>query len=236
YEAAKLSRDASLEAVGDELLSLTEADHLVITRSQDGMTLFTKTRDRFDFPVKFHEVMDVTGAGDTVLAMIAVAYASNLSMHETLSLSNVAASIAIERLGCARVSLSDIASRLLETDAQNKIFDEEHLFVLEQALTDKKLTILGLSTNEGISSDLFHQIQTLAKGNDDERFMVYLTNATPDESFVSLLASLHEIDYIVLQSQSLHHLCESIHPAKVFALENKELIELDHHSTLLNLV
>ena len=65
------------------------------------------------------EVKDVTGAGDTVLAMLTCALSNGLSIDEAILLSNAAAGIAIERFGCARVSLSELARRLLEYDVIN---------------------------------------------------------------------------------------------------------------------
>jgi len=233
-EAAKLGREASLDEVGQELVRKTETKHIMVTRSEAGISLFNQKKERLDFPVKSREVTDVTGAGDTVLAMTAMAYAAELDLREGLHLANVAAGIAIERLGCVRVSLSDIAERLLETDVVNKVFDEHHLFALEQALKNKKLTILGLSTDEDLSASLFAKIQTLASSEMNEKLMIYLTDEEPDEHFVALLSSLHEVDYIVLKSDSLSSLCEKIHPAFVYNLDGEKLQLVDHHHDLVN--
>ncbi len=130
---------------------MTEAETLMITRSHDGISLFHRSGTRDDFPVKVREVRDVTGAGDTVLAMLSCALASGLSLSEACQLCNVAAGIAIERFGCARVSLSDISRRVLEADVANKVFDEEHLFALQQTLVGRKLAVLGLNSAEGLS-------------------------------------------------------------------------------------
>ena len=53
---------------------------LMITRSEAGISLFTRDGKRFDFPVRSKEVKDVTGAGDTVLAMVSVALANGLDI------------------------------------------------------------------------------------------------------------------------------------------------------------
>ena len=233
-DAAKLGSEATLDQVGHELVRMTQTDHIIVTRSEAGISLFDKHKNRFDFPVKVREVTDVTGAGDTVLAVTAMAYAAKLDLKEGLHLANVAASIAIERLGCVRVSLSDLAERLLETDVVNKVFDELHLFALEQALNHKKLTVLGLSSKENLSAALFAKIQTLALSDPSEKLLIYLTDEDPDEHFVALLSSLHEVDYIVLKSDSLSSLCEKIHPTRVFNLEGRNLLAVDHHRDLVN--
>ncbi len=216
--ASKLPSDSTLDAVGQSLLTQTASEMIMITRSEHGITLFKENQERLDFPVKFREVKDVTGAGDTVLAMTTMTFASGLNLQEGLELSNVAAGIAIERLGCVRVSLSELAERLLETNVSNKIFDENHLFALEQALEGKKLTILGINTEDGVSSALFSHIQKLSKQAADQRLMIYLIDSDPDEHFLSLLSSLYEIDFIVIQSDSLSSLTEKVHPNKVYTL------------------
>ena len=231
--ASKLNSDADLDAIGDSLLTHTSSEMVMITRSEQGITLFEKNKKRLDLPVKSREVKDVTGAGDTVLAVTTLAFASKLELKEGLELANVAAGIAIERLGCVRVSLSEIAERLLETNVSNKIFDERHLFALEQALHGKKLTILRIKTEEGISGALFSHIQKLSRQSDRERLMIYLVDSEDNEHTLSLLSSLHEVDFIVIQSDSLASLSERILPTQVYTSENGILASVDHMHALL---
>lgn len=114
YAAARLPPSALLEEVASELFQITHAEMLLITRSEEGSSLFTKGGMRTDFPVRCKEVKDVTGAGDTVLSMICLGMAIELEMSLTAQLANVAAGIAIGRLGCAQVTLSELAERLSE--------------------------------------------------------------------------------------------------------------------------
>jgi D-beta-D-heptose 7-phosphate kinase/D-beta-D-heptose 1-phosphate adenosyltransferase len=231
--ASQLPSHAFLDEVGTSLLMQTDAEMIMITRSEQGISLFERSQKRLDFPVKSKEVKDVTGAGDTVLAMTTMLVASGLHLKEGLELCNIAAGIAIERLGCARVSLSELAERLLETNVSNKIFDENHLFTLEHALEGKKLTILGIDTQSGVSSHLFSHIQKLSKQSIDERLMIYLIDSSPDQHYLSLLSSLHEVDFIVIQSDSLASLTEKVHPNKVFTLnENGTLNNVSHPKAL----
>lgn len=116
YEASNLSRDHSLEEVSEVLLNRTDSDNLIITRSEDGITLFDRGFGRIDFPVLSKEVKDVTGAGDSVLAVLAVALGNGMDIRDAIELSNVAAGIAIEHVGCYRVKVSDIVSRAERVD------------------------------------------------------------------------------------------------------------------------
>lgn len=233
YAAASLPLEASLEQVAKVILNKVSAEMLMITRSEAGMSLFTKEGDHFDFPVRSKEVKDVTGAGDTVLAMIAVALANGLDIKSSAQLANIAAGIAIERLGCARVDLSDMANRLLELDVNNKIFDEEHLFALQQALQGRQYCVLGLYSAHGMSTALFRCIRKLSFRERDIKLIVYVRDHHPDEEFVSLLSSLAEIDFVVLKCESLKNLCEIIHPHEVFIMEEGRLVPLDHFKALL---
>jgi len=235
-EASKLPKTSSLDDIGKALIEKTGAKRIMITRSEAGIALFDDQGIRFDFPVKSQEVIDVTGAGDTVLAMTAMTYAAKLDLKEGLHLANVAAGIAIERVGCVRVSLSDIAERLLESDNVNKIFDEDHLFALEQALKDKKLTILGLSGEEGLSASSYAAIKKLSSSKAEEKLMIYLIDQEVDDQFLILLSSLREVDYLVVQSHSLESLCALIHPTSVYLLDEMEkLLAVDHHQELVTL-
>ena len=108
-EAAGLGEEATLEQVADQLL--TSVDSLLITRSEKGMTLFRSNQSPVDFPVEAREVRDVTGAGDTVLSVLAAALANRLSIEEAAELANRAAALAVARFGCARITLNELESQ-----------------------------------------------------------------------------------------------------------------------------
>jgi len=236
YAAAKLPVEVSLDQVADIILQNCGVEMLIVTRSEAGISLFNKAGQQFDFPVRSKEVKDVTGAGDTVLSMISVAIANNLDIKYGAQLANIAAGMAIERLGCARINLSEMAERLLEYDVENKIFDEEHLFALQQALKGKRYSVLGLNSAHGMSTALFRSLRKLASKDSEKKLIVYVRDNEPDAEFVSLLSSLAEVDFIVLKCESLKNLCDIIHPHQVFIMEEDELVALDHATALLSKV
>lgn len=93
--AQRLRADLNLEA-------------LLVTRSEQGMTLFTDTgRDHTD--AQAHEVFDVSGAGDTVLATLAVSRAIGLPWPEAMGWANKAGGIAVGKLGTSVVAASELA-------------------------------------------------------------------------------------------------------------------------------
>lgn len=218
FAAANLPPDAPLELVASRVLQMSKANTLMVTRSEAGISLFHQDGSRDDFPVRVREVKDVTGAGDTVLAMLTCAMANGLPITTAAQLSNVAAGIAIEHLGCARVTLSELARRLLEDDVGNKVFDEEHLFALQEAMRGRKCAILSVSSSEGLTSLIFSSIRKLCKKGERD-LLVYIRDSSPDEEFVNLLASLHDVDFIVLKGESLCHLSQVISPEDIYSLE-----------------
>ncbi len=232
YEAAKISSAESLESVADILLEITKAELLMVTRSEKGISCFDQKRKRFDFPVKSKEVKDVTGAGDTVLAMAVFSIANQLEMADAVHLANIAAGISVEHVGCVSVSLCDVARRMLELHGENKIFDEDHLFALRQVLLDRKVTLLGVDSTFGMTTLLFQKIRELSSREQHE-LMIYIKDPLPDMQFVQLLSSLSEVDFIILQRESLQHLCKSIEPDEVFEMEGDKMVALENAKDLL---
>jgi D-beta-D-heptose 7-phosphate kinase / D-beta-D-heptose 1-phosphate adenosyltransferase len=105
-------RDSLLRA-GEILLDQTDAKGVVITRGKQGITLVTRKNSQ-DFPVKPVEIVDVTGAGDTVIAALAMGVANGLSIEQSVTLANLAASIAVSRFGAASVTLEEMILTLNE--------------------------------------------------------------------------------------------------------------------------
>lgn len=221
YSAANLPSYMPLEAVAKRILEITASEMLMVTRSEAGISLFSATDERFDFPVHAKQVKDVTGAGDTVLAMLACAVANELSYSEAVQLCNVAAGIAIERIGCARISLSDLAHRLLDRDGSNKVFDEEHLFALQEILKTTPFTLLTLSKINHISQPLYKAIKTLSQKQ--EALLIYLIDSEPEESFIEMLSSLQEVDFILIHEESLRLLCEKSYPVESYLFQEGKL-------------
>lgn len=227
FAAARMGKEGSLDDAAAAVLELSEADVLMVTRSEHGISLFHREGARHDFPVEIQQVRDVTGAGDTVLAMLAAAIANKLSVPEAAVLSNIAAGIAISRFGCARVTLSDVAGRLLQLDMSNKVFDDEHLFALRQVLKDKKVVLLALNGCPGLSTMLFKTICTLAKRG--EALILYLCDPAPSHELIDLLAALPSVDVILLHTPAAYQLLlEGVAFAAIYRLEGEELLPLPH--------
>jgi D-beta-D-heptose 7-phosphate kinase/D-beta-D-heptose 1-phosphate adenosyltransferase len=99
---------ASLAEAAEVIMAATGLKHLLITRSEEGMSLFSQSGEVVHIPTVAREVFDVSGAGDTVLATLAVGIASGFSMAEAAHLANVAAGIAVGKLGTSIVTPQEI--------------------------------------------------------------------------------------------------------------------------------
>ncbi len=234
YTAANLSKSENIDKAADILLDQTNAKYLLITRSQDGMSVFEKSK-RFDFPVISKEVKDVTGAGDTVLSMMSVAVANKIDIKTACRLSNIAASIVIEHLGCLAVDLSDLAKRLLKCDLNNKIFEESHLYALTKVLAGKDFSILGISGAYGLTTACFKTIKFLSL-NGKRPLIIYLDHAKQNDEFIDILSSIHEVSFIILQQENLKNLYRQIHPSDVYILKDNKSIKLDNAKDLLETI
>lgn len=93
---------------GQKLLDELELESLLITRGEHGMTLLRKGEVEQHFPARARDVFDVTGAGDTVIAVVAAAMAAGSPLPEAVALANVAAGLAVAKLGTAAISAPEL--------------------------------------------------------------------------------------------------------------------------------
>jgi D-beta-D-heptose 7-phosphate kinase/D-beta-D-heptose 1-phosphate adenosyltransferase len=225
YAAAKLPLSATLDEVASILLQITDVDQLLITRSEAGISLFSRSGKREDFPVRSKEVKDVTGAGDTVLAMISLGLANGLDMASTIQLANIAAGLSIERLGCVQITLPEIARRLLHFNEAPKLFDEHHTDALVHALQGKQYNLLNLFPGQEMTNALFRAVRHLAE-QEEKELIIHLHGANPSDELVHILSSLTEVDYLVLEKTGLQQLYNTHMPAGVFTIEGGVLATL----------
>ncbi len=93
---------------GQQLMTSLDLQALLITRSERGMTLLQKDLPAIHLPTRAKEVYDVTGAGDTVISVLAAALAAGDSFADATALSNLAAGIVVSKVGTATVSMDEL--------------------------------------------------------------------------------------------------------------------------------
>lgn len=116
---------------GKQLLENLNTDYVLITRGEEGMSLFEqKSRMVTHVPTMAQEVFDVTGAGDTVIAGITLALASGGDPVDSVLLANAAAGVVVGKVGTATVSQDELQAALVSMstrvlDIQQEKFDNE---------------------------------------------------------------------------------------------------------------
>jgi D-beta-D-heptose 7-phosphate kinase/D-beta-D-heptose 1-phosphate adenosyltransferase len=106
------SEPDAVEVAGARLIADLDLDSLVITQGERGMTLFEKGQTSVNLNAAAHEIYDVTGAGDTVIACLAVALAAGLSRFDAVDLANTAAGIVVEQVGTTAISIESLLQKL----------------------------------------------------------------------------------------------------------------------------
>ncbi|MCG6867934.1 MAG: bifunctional D-glycero-beta-D-manno-heptose-7-phosphate kinase/D-glycero-beta-D-manno-heptose 1-phosphate adenylyltransferase HldE [Gammaproteobacteria bacterium] len=93
---------------GLSLIESRELGGLLITRGEEGMTLLTPGKEPVHLPTQAREVFDVTGAGDTVIAVMAAGLALGLDMKVAMRMANVAAGVVVGKLGTATLTAAEL--------------------------------------------------------------------------------------------------------------------------------
>lgn len=121
---------------GLQLIQKFELTALLVTRSEKGMTLIRPDQPPFHLATEAKEVFDVTGAGDTVISVLATALADGRSFEEACYLSNVAAGIVVGKLGTSTVSNLELENAIHDRNSNGfGIMSEAEL---KQAVADAK--------------------------------------------------------------------------------------------------
>ncbi|NLO90449.1 MAG: D-glycero-beta-D-manno-heptose-7-phosphate kinase [Elusimicrobia bacterium] len=104
----------AIEELGRKILAKLGSDSALVTQGPNGMTLFEKGNPprSMHIPVTACEVYDVTGAGDTVISVLTLAYAAGATLREAAVLSNYAAGLVVGKLGTATVTREELIAAL----------------------------------------------------------------------------------------------------------------------------
>ncbi len=113
HEAALLSGmelndDAAVGAAAERILAALECEAVLITRGEAGMTLLEREKPLCTVPTRAQEVFDVTGAGDTVVAVLALGLACGMNYRDAAMLANYAAGIVVGKVGTATVRAAEL--------------------------------------------------------------------------------------------------------------------------------
>lgn len=124
--------ELSLLKKGAQLLETHHFEAILVTRGEQGMTLIRQAQPEVYLPAFAKQVYDVTGAGDTAIACLAITYALQADLVQSAQLANVAASIVVGKLGAATVSPAELrrAIQIQQFSFDRGILTEEELKVV----------------------------------------------------------------------------------------------------------
>jgi len=106
----EITNGEDLERLSEKILKMHDFQAMLITRGEEGMSLFENGRKIVHtyFPTQAKEVYDVTGAGDTVIGVLALSLAAQAGLKEATCLANLAAGIVVGKIGTSTVSREEL--------------------------------------------------------------------------------------------------------------------------------
>lgn len=114
----KIETDEDVVTCGRRILDQVEAECVLITRGEHGMTVFERNGEATHIPTHAQDVYDVSGAGDTVVGTFSLALCAGASWREAAYLSNVAAGVVVGKVGTATASKEEVLRRLEEMEEE----------------------------------------------------------------------------------------------------------------------
>lgn len=191
-----------------DLCRKNEFEYLVFTRSEKGISTITgKDGKKNDYPTVVKELVDVTGAGDTVVTTIALALASGFSLDESVKVANIAASIVISKFGASQTTIEELNEKIdsqskkdfnknADFSAIEKLKKQGKKIVFTNGCFDlvhaghissfKQAKALGDVLVVGVNSD-----ESIRRIKGDKRPIVSLKNR------IELLAALECVDFVI---------------------------------------
>ncbi|TAA47235.1 MULTISPECIES: bifunctional D-glycero-beta-D-manno-heptose-7-phosphate kinase/D-glycero-beta-D-manno-heptose 1-phosphate adenylyltransferase HldE [Corallincola] len=131
----KCKDEAELVERGHALREKLELQALLVTRGEHGMTLLQADEPELHLPALAQEVFDVTGAGDTVISVLAASLSANKSFGEACALANAAAGVVVGKLGTSTVSTIELANAIGERQEGGfgAVSEDQLLYAVEAA-------------------------------------------------------------------------------------------------------
>ena len=108
------SQDTDLKRTGETLLKKWEAENVLVTLGEHGMMLFQKKEAPHYIPTKAREVFDVSGAGDTAIALFTLGLACGATPTEAAEIANHASAVVVSKLGTAIVTRDELMASFRE--------------------------------------------------------------------------------------------------------------------------
>ncbi len=223
----EIKDDSLLLKAGNTLLENTGIENLLITCGKEGMVLFEPNKPPYKIRAEARQVYDVSGAGDTVVAVLGLALASGLSLQAASELANTAAGIVVGKVGTATVSREELAAAWNKCPdnslIKNKSLADLSRIVRELKQSGKKIVLTNgcfdlLHTGHIMLFSASKQLgDVLIVAIDDDLSVRKLKgNDRPviaARERVRILSALDSVDYVLtFSSDELKQLIETLQP------------------------
>jgi D-beta-D-heptose 7-phosphate kinase/D-beta-D-heptose 1-phosphate adenosyltransferase len=211
-------------------MQLADCEAILVTQSERGMTLVPRKGEAVHVPAFPVKVRDVSGAGDTVVAVLSVARAAGAGWEDALRLANAAAAVAVSKKGTAIVTPAELRRQILphaSLAAEEKIVASGH--ELEAQLSDWRKQDLRVGFTNGCF-DILHpghvKVLTAARGACDRLIVGLNSDASvkrlkgegrpvqTERARAEVLAALEAVDLVVIfEEDTPLKLIEQIKPS-----------------------
>jgi D-beta-D-heptose 7-phosphate kinase/D-beta-D-heptose 1-phosphate adenosyltransferase len=208
--AGEVKDEQDLIDKGLALIDRYDFEALLVTRSEHGMTLLRREKAPFHLPTLAKEVFDVTGAGDTVISVLAASVAAGKPLDEACALANAAAGVVVGKLGTSTLSTIELAEAIHGSqDTDYGIISEASLIQAVQQARAKGETVVMTNgcfdiLHAGHVSYLNHAAQLgdrlIVAVNTDEsvkRLKGSGRPVNPTDRRMAVLAGLGAVDWVV---------------------------------------
>jgi D-beta-D-heptose 7-phosphate kinase/D-beta-D-heptose 1-phosphate adenosyltransferase len=209
--------EAEIVAAAEALARIVESEAVLVTRSEAGMTLYSKGGSSLHVPAYAVKVRDVSGAGDTVAAVLAVMLATQADFEAAVRAANAAAAVVVGKRGTATVSTAELRSRILPSASlapeEKIVFDWS---VLDERFAEWRRQDLRIGFTNGCF-DLLHpghvKLLTAARAACDRLVVGLNSDASvrrlkgegrpvqDQQSRAEVLAALEAVDLVVVFEQ-----------------------------------
>lgn len=218
--------ESDLIEKGQQCLLDGDFSAILVTRGAEGMTLLEKDCPEYYLPARGREVFDVTGAGDTVIATIAVALAVNYSLTTAVEFGNAAAGIVIGKVGTATLSAQELQQAIHgDSDHHSGVVDEETLMIRLQEARARGKKIVFTNGCFDVLHAMHVEYLTLARQqgdclivavNDDASITRLKGPGRPvnkAEHRMAVLAGLQAVDWVIpMNDDTPNRLLEALRP------------------------
>ena len=240
--------ESSLAEAARRLIKKTDINKILVTCGKEGMAYFDHDTPPYRISTKAHQVFDVSGAGDTVLAVLGLGIAAGYSNKEAVALANTAAGIVVGKVGTATVSKTELAAALnlipaLSLDKQKTLAEVATVARnLEKngkriVLTNGCFDLLHVGHIKLLSASKQLGDVLIVALDDDESVKQLKGSGRPiinENERLRIISALDSVDYvIVFSSHELNEVIEAIRPAVLTkgsnygteAIRGREIVE-----------